>query len=116
MQLLRLLALLGIFAMGVNTITPQKQVLITYPKDTPKSDLDDYKDAITSAGGEILHEFSLIKYGTRSHDVHVKLIGSHRGFIVKASTEAIDTIHTLSQEHAPTIEDDQTVTTQEQSL
>lgn len=40
------------------------------------------------------------------------LTGPGRGFIAKASTEAIDSIHSLSQDYMPTIEDDQTVTTQ----
>ncbi|KAK3169831.1 hypothetical protein OEA41_009215 [Lepraria neglecta] len=97
MNLFRFLALLSVIVMGVSGLAPQRQVLITYPSDTPQSDLNDYKSAITAAGGEILHDFNLIK-----------------GFIAKASTEAIDTIHTLSQKYAPTIEDDQTVTTQEQ--
>ena len=32
-----------------------------------------------------------------------------RGFIAKASSQAIDTIHSLSQEFEPAIENDQTV-------
>jgi len=51
------------------------------------------------------------------HGMHkVMLIRTCRAFIVKASTEAIDDIHSLSQKYAPTIEDDQIVTTQEQGL
>lgn len=97
MRVQGLLALLGILALGVNGLAPQQQYLITYPKDAPQSDLDDYKHAITAAGGQVLHEYELIK-----------------GFIVKASTQALDTIHTLSQKHAPTIEEDKIVTTQDQ--
>lgn len=61
-------------ALGVSGLAPQKQVLITYPNDTPQSDLSDFKNAIISAvrlglliietklttmsqGGEVLHEF-----------------------------------------------------------
>ena len=55
------LLLLGALAMGVNGLVPQQQYLITYPKDAPQSDLDDYKHAITAAGGQILHEYELIK-------------------------------------------------------
>lgn len=47
--------------MGINGLAPQQQYLITYPKDAPKSDLEDYKHAIAAAGGEILHEYELIK-------------------------------------------------------
>ncbi|KAK0508275.1 hypothetical protein JMJ35_009359 [Cladonia borealis] len=97
MNLNWLLAFLGALAIGVNGLAPQRQVLITYPNDTPQATLNEYRNAIVAAGGEILHEFNLIK-----------------GFIAKASTEAIDTIHSLSHDYPPTIEDDQTVTTQEQ--
>ena len=55
------LVLLGVLALGVNGLAPQQQYLITYPKDSPQSDLDDYKHAIAVAGGQILHEFQLIK-------------------------------------------------------
>ena len=56
-----LLLLLSILALGVNGLAPQQQYLITYPKDAPQSDLDDFKHAITAAGGQILHEYELIK-------------------------------------------------------
>ncbi|CAF9924183.1 hypothetical protein IMSHALPRED_006137 [Imshaugia aleurites] len=52
-----------------------------------------------AAGGQVLHEYELIK-----------------GFIVKASAQALDTIHTLSQTYAPTVEEDKTVTIQDQGL
>ena len=35
-----------------------------------------------------------------------------RGFAAKASTQALEAIHTLSMEYVPTIEDDNIVTTQ----
>jgi len=62
MQLSQLCALVGAFAISVSGLAPQRQVLITYPSDTPQSDLNDYKSAIAAAGGEVLHEFELIKY------------------------------------------------------
>lgn len=61
MKFQALFALLGIMALGVNGLAPQKQYLITYPKEAPQSDLEDYKHAITAAGGQILHEYELIK-------------------------------------------------------
>lgn len=36
-----------------------------------------------------------------------------RGFIVKASAQALESVHALSEDYKPTIEDDQTVTTQQ---
>ena len=56
------LLLSSILAVCVNGLAPQQQYLITYPKEAPQSDLDDYKNAINAAGGEILHEYELIKY------------------------------------------------------
>lgn len=55
------LLFLGVVATGVNALAPQQQYLITYPKDAPQSDLEDYKHAISAAGGQILHEYELIK-------------------------------------------------------
>jgi len=49
MQLLRLCGLLALVAVGIQEVAPQKQVLITFPKDTPQSTLDTYRTAITSA-------------------------------------------------------------------
>lgn len=62
MNLLGLLAFLGLISFGVNGLAPQRQVLITYPADAPQSDLNEYKHAIESSGGVVLHEFKLIKY------------------------------------------------------
>ena len=62
MNLIWILALLGAFAISVKGLAPQRQVLITYPTDTPQVTLNEYRSAIIAAGGEILHEFNLIKY------------------------------------------------------
>ena len=62
MNLVWFLGFLGAFATGVKGLAPQRQVLITYPSDTPQATLNDYRSAIIAAGGEILHEFNLIKY------------------------------------------------------
>ena len=61
MKFQAVLLLLGVLAMGVHGLAPQQQYLITYPKDAPQSDLDDCKHAIAAAGGQILHEYELIK-------------------------------------------------------
>ena len=66
--------LLATLALGVKGIAPQKQVLITYPNDTPEVTLSEAKSSIEKAvslhddltsseltlfleGGNILHEF-----------------------------------------------------------
>ncbi|KAL8822677.1 MAG: hypothetical protein Q9191_006590 [Dirinaria sp. TL-2023a] len=95
MKLSNLYAISAGLALGVTAASPQKQVLITYPTDTPESALIQAKNSIESGGGQILHEFELLK-----------------GFIVKASEHAIESIHALSEEYKPLIEEDQTVTTQ----
>lgn len=63
MNLIILLSFLGLLVFGVNAQDPQRQVLITYPNDASQSDLNEYKNAIEAAGGVVLHEFELIKYG-----------------------------------------------------
>ncbi|MCJ1234158.1 hypothetical protein MMC14_002116 [Varicellaria rhodocarpa] len=80
------------------TTDAQKQVVISYPSNTPDSILDKAKYAITAAGGVITHEYKLIK-----------------GFAASVSTEALATINTLSTEFAPTIEEDQIITAYESS-
>ena len=62
MNLIWILAFLGAFATSVGSLAPQRQVLIIYPTDTPQATLNEYRSTIIAAGGEILHEFNLIKY------------------------------------------------------
>ncbi|KAM3423420.1 hypothetical protein BST61_g853 [Cercospora zeina] len=52
-----LLALLAIFAAAVE---PKHQVIISYPKGTPASVMEDAKKAIIEAGGFVTHEYHLI--------------------------------------------------------
>ena len=63
MHFIQYCALANVFALGTSGLAPPRQVLITYPSDAPQSDVNEYKSAITAAGGEVLHEFQLIKYG-----------------------------------------------------
>lgn len=65
-----LIALVGIAAVGVNGVVPQKQVLISYPQDTPESNLNSYKNAITDAGGQVLHDFNHFKYDLSYRKAH----------------------------------------------
>lgn len=51
---------------GVIAVDIQKSVLITYPKDTPDSVVNQAKKAIVDAGGLITHEYTLIKYALNS--------------------------------------------------
>ena len=83
MKLIIISLLLAAVTVGVSGLAPQRQVLVTYPKDTPESTIDSAKDAIRAAvralcrtlkvlltliskGGQITAEFSesrlLIEY------------------------------------------------------
>ncbi|KAL8994540.1 MAG: hypothetical protein Q9169_005523 [Polycauliona sp. 2 TL-2023] len=76
----------------------QRQVLVTYPNDTPASVIEEAKSAVLATGGKITEEFSLIK-----------------SFAATVSSEMIDTLHALSTSHKPIVEDDQTMMTQQQA-
>ncbi|KAK5137099.1 hypothetical protein LTR08_001108 [Meristemomyces frigidus] len=84
--------LLALFAVMGLTTTPLKQIIVSYPNDTPTSVLDEAKDAIRKAGGIIEHEFSLI-----------------RGFVAKVSSKAIDEVKALGSKNNVLVEEDQTV-------
>ncbi|MCJ1257688.1 hypothetical protein MMC24_005514 [Lignoscripta atroalba] len=85
--------LLALFTLAATGRAPQKQVIVSYPKDTPETILHQAKAAIEAAGGVITHEYELIK-----------------GFAATASAKALDTVSELSAEFSPTIEEDQIVT------
>ncbi len=90
MKLSTISVLLAAAAVGVSGLAPQRQVLVTYPKDTPESTIDSAKDSIRAAvsivadmrsslltsnlkGGQITAEFSefkpLMKYLIRFADI-----------------------------------------------
>ncbi|KAL8946297.1 MAG: hypothetical protein Q9222_007287 [Ikaeria aurantiellina] len=93
-----LLPLLGLLATSRATLVPtQRQVLVTYPDDTPVSILEEAKAAVIAAGGKITQEYSLIK-----------------SFAATVSAEVIEGISTLSQSHKPKVEDDSMVVIQQQ--
>ncbi|KAF2478753.1 hypothetical protein BDY17DRAFT_328271 [Neohortaea acidophila] len=86
-----LMALLAAFALAQGQAT-QKAVVISYPKDTPQSVIDQAMEAIKKAGGIITHEYSIIK-----------------GFAAKATEQALETVQTLGQHNNVLIEQDQVV-------
>ncbi|KAF2660194.1 hypothetical protein K491DRAFT_552644, partial [Lophiostoma macrostomum CBS 122681] len=75
-------------------IAPLKAVIISYPSDTPNNVLDEAKDAITKAGGQITHEYNIIK-----------------GFACKAPAAVLEKVQVLSDQFAALIEEDGVVTT-----
>ncbi|KAL8645919.1 MAG: hypothetical protein Q9210_006441 [Variospora velana] len=93
-----LVTLFGLIAIGNAAFAPaQRQVLVTYPEDTPQSILQEAKEAVLAAGGKINEEFTLIK-----------------GFAATVSNEILDSVTTLSKSHRPIVEDDGMVTIQKQ--
>ncbi|MCJ1314472.1 hypothetical protein MMC25_008154 [Agyrium rufum] len=92
-------ALLVGLASCVAAANPEKQVIILFPKDTPKGLLDEAMNAVKAAGGTITHEYSLFK-----------------GFAAKTSTSVLETIQALSTEFVATIEEDQVVSVNEELL
>lgn len=46
---------------GALAVDVQKQVIVSYPQDTPDSVVAQAKQAIVDAGGIITHEYQLIK-------------------------------------------------------
>jgi len=51
MRLTTVSVLLAAVAVGVSGLAPQRQVLVTYPKDTPESTIDSAKESIRAAVG-----------------------------------------------------------------
>ncbi|KAA6409588.1 MAG: hypothetical protein FRX48_06199 [Lasallia pustulata] len=84
--------LLVFLAVVVSGLVLQKQVVVSYPKNTPDSIIAQAKDAIIAAGGMITHEYKLFK-----------------GFAAKASVKALETVNALSTEYNPTIEEDEVI-------
>jgi hypothetical protein len=59
---LGLLLTLAAFAMATTqTNPPQKNIIVSFPPDTPNSVYDAAKQQILDAGGMITHEYQLIK-------------------------------------------------------
>ncbi|KAI4228376.1 MAG: hypothetical protein L6R36_001659 [Xanthoria steineri] len=83
----------------VAAASAERQVVVTYPNDTPPSIIDQAKEAILATGGKITKEFSLIK-----------------SFAATVSSDVVDTLNALSSTHKPIVEDDQKTITIQQHL
>lgn len=96
------LALLGIAAAAS---PQQRQILITYPKDTPMSVVEEAKDVIRDAGGFITHDFG--DYSISLSDC-LTLTGLDliKGFIATTTAKVTTKIKALSTQYIPSIEDD----------
>lgn len=86
-------ALLVAFAMAV---APQRSVIISWPNETPDQIVEDAKEAIRKAQGEVTHEYNIIK-----------------AFAATAPASALEFVSALSDVYKCEIEEDGIVTTQE---
>ncbi|KKZ59180.1 hypothetical protein EMCG_05427 [[Emmonsia] crescens] len=94
MKLYLVTILLALLAPAVLAGTePQKAVMVTYPKDTPNSVIEQAMQAVKDAGGTITHKFELIK-----------------GFAATAPAAVLEAVSALSEAFRPWIEEDQIVT------
>jgi len=69
--------------------------IVTFQPDTPDSVIQGAMAAVKANGGQITHEYKII-----------------RGFSVYAPAEAVNQVSTLASEWSPVIEEDSVVTTQ----
>lgn len=58
----QIIPLFALFALALGVTQPQKQVIVSYPDNTPDAVLDKAMNAIKEAGGIITHEYKIIKY------------------------------------------------------
>ncbi|KAL8409461.1 hypothetical protein RB594_007773 [Gaeumannomyces avenae] len=73
-------------------IENQKQVIVSYPNETPNSVIDQAKDAIRAGGGIITHDFELIK-----------------GFAATVAESVLNSVKSMNNEYHATIEEDQVI-------
>ncbi|KAF2855291.1 hypothetical protein T440DRAFT_464565 [Plenodomus tracheiphilus IPT5] len=87
-------ALLAAFAMAV---APHRSVIISWPNETPDHVIEEAKEAIRKAEGEITHEYNIIK-----------------AFAANAPASVLEFVSALSDVYKCEIEEDGVVTTQGQ--
>ena len=86
------LALFALFFLSATALKQENQILISFPKDAPQSDVDKAMELLREAGGVIKHEYKLIK-----------------GFAASASDAAIESIKAMGSKYPPIVEMDSIV-------
>ncbi|KAB8206506.1 hypothetical protein BDV34DRAFT_193957 [Aspergillus parasiticus] len=81
--------------LGCLSLSLASPIVVTYPKDTPPSVLEDAMESVISAGGRITHRFQFIN-----------------GFSADAPESAVQQISVQSAKYNPTIEEDLPVSIQ----
>ncbi|KAB8228712.1 hypothetical protein ETB97_010585 [Aspergillus alliaceus] len=87
--------LLSALFFGCLSLVFANPIVVTYPKDTPSSVLEDAMNSVISAGGRITHKYQLIN-----------------GFSADAPESAVQQISVQSAKYNPTIEKDLPVSIQ----
>ncbi|PWY78413.1 hypothetical protein BO94DRAFT_497593 [Aspergillus sclerotioniger CBS 115572] len=87
--------LLSATVLGLLPLALAESILVTFPSGTPDSVVDGAKKSIVDAGGQITHEYTLLK-----------------GFSANAPEKAIQQMSTESAAYKPNIEKDLTVSIQ----
>jgi hypothetical protein len=110
---LHILSLFALIALALGARMPQKQVIVSYPDNTPDSVLDKAKDAIKEAGGIITHEYKIIKYAlsiSLSEIIHgISLTLDSRGFAAQAPAKVLEAVQIMGNDYHAIIEEDQMV-------
>ncbi|TLD28180.1 hypothetical protein PspLS_03186 [Pyricularia sp. CBS 133598] len=84
-----IIAALTLVSTGL-AVEVKKQVIITYPSETPDSVVQKAKDTITESGGVITHSYDIIK-----------------GFAATVGEKILETVSTLDNQYKATVEEDQ---------
>lgn len=61
MKLSIIATLAAVLAIASGAVQPQKQVIVSYPENTPNSVIEAAMNEIKAAGGIITHEFKVFK-------------------------------------------------------
>jgi len=92
MKLIAYLAAALTIISGALAVDVQKQVIISYPDDTPDWVIAEAKEAIIKAGGAITHEYNLIK-----------------GFAATAGEKILANVKAMGSQFQALVEEDQVV-------
>ncbi|TKA24122.1 hypothetical protein B0A50_06862 [Salinomyces thailandicus] len=84
--------LVALFAVLGMAASSEKQVIISYPKGTPTSVMEEAMAEVRKAGGVIEHEYSLIM-----------------GFVAKGPAAIFDTVQTMGASNDVLVEEDSEV-------
>ena len=105
---LAIIPVLALATAALGVTKPQKAIIVTYPKKTPKNIVTDAMKAITDAGGKITHEYQLIMYvflfcsGLSTNVIY-------RGFAAEAPVNFLPDLQALGNKYGAEVEEDQMV-------